>query len=158
MARLGQMTKLAIVALGVAALGTTVAAQDKAVLVKDRQAFMKALGADNKAISDYAKGAGSKEAAEKAIADMQAKNAKMSALFVAGTSSTDLPGVSYAKANIWSEKAKFDGLIATLKDAEAAEAATIKSGTPDAVSTGLVTIGRTGCGACHVAYREKLPG
>ncbi len=158
MARFGKLTKLAIATLGVAALATTVVAQDKTQLVKDRQAFMKALGADNKAISDYGKGAATKEAAEKAIADMQARNAKMSALFVAGTSSADLPGVSYAKPTIWSEKAKFEGMIATLKDAEATEAATIKTGTPDAVAAGLVPIGRTGCGACHTTYREKLPG
>lgn len=157
MASFGQFTKVALVALGVAALGTAVVAQDKTALVKDRQAFMKALGADNKAISDYAKGMGSKDAAMKAIADMQAKNAKMSALFVAGTSSTDLPGVSYAKPSIWTEKAKFDAIIGDLKTAEAATAEAIKSGTPDAVAAASVPIGRTGCGACHTTYREKLP-
>ena len=157
MARLGQWTKVAVVALGVAALGTTVLAQDKAQIVKDRVAAMKKMGADNKALSDYAKGMGSKDDAAKAIADLQAMNGKISSWFVAGTSSADMPGVSYAKPTIWMEKAKFDGIIGDLKTAEAATADAVKNGTPDAVGATLPAMGKTGCGACHSTYREKLP-
>ena len=50
----GKWGTVAVMALGVAALGTAGIAQDKTALVKDRQAFMKAQAADNKAINDYA--------------------------------------------------------------------------------------------------------
>jgi cytochrome c556 len=156
--RTAKWTMLAMATLGVAALGTAVAAQDKAAIVKSRVDFMKALGADNKTISDYAKGAASKEDAAKAIADMQTRNAKIAGLFVAGTSSADLPGVSYAKPAIWTDHDKFLGVIAALKDAESAQADLIKTGTPEAVGAGMSNIGRNGCGACHTTFREKLPG
>ena len=157
MARFGRITKLALVTLGVAAFGTAVVAQDKAQVVKDRVAAMKKMGADNKALNDYSKGMGSKDDALKAIADLQALNPKISSWFVAGTSSADMPGVSYAKPTIWTEKAKFDAIIGDLKTAEAATAEAVKNGTPEAVGATLPPIGRTGCGACHTTYREKLP-
>ncbi|MEI9890690.1 MAG: hypothetical protein WDN45_08950 [Caulobacteraceae bacterium] len=74
----------AVVVAGIAALATGVVAQDKAAAVKARQDFMKAQGADTKAISDYSKGMGSKDDAAKAIADLQARSGKIAALFVSG--------------------------------------------------------------------------
>jgi cytochrome c556 len=150
-------TVLALAALGVAAIGTAGVAQDKAAIVKDRQTFMKGQGADAKAIADYGKGMATKEDALKAIADLQAKNPKMLALFVAGTSMTDLPGVSYAKANIWTEKADFAKSITALGDMETAMAETIKTGAPEAVGAAAGDLGRKGCGGCHTNYREKKP-
>ncbi|MDB5461152.1 MAG: cytochrome c [Caulobacteraceae bacterium] len=158
MARMGKWGTLAIVALGVTALGSTVVAQDKTSLVKDRQAFMKAQAADNKAINDYAKGIGAKADAEKAIADLQARNPKILALFVPGTSSTDMPGVSNAKAVVWTDHDKFAGVVATLKGLEAKQAELIKTGTPEAVGAAQADLGKNGCGACHGTFREKLPG
>jgi cytochrome c556 len=157
MRRFGQWTKVGMAAFGVALLSSSVVAEDKIVLVKERQAFMKALGEDNKVISDFGRGKASKDAAAKAIADMEARTAKMSSLFVAGTSSADLPGVSYAKPKIWAERPKFDAIISSLKEAEVAEAANIKAGPTGAISGGLLVMGRNGCGACHVSFREKLP-
>ena len=145
--------------VGVAALGTTVVAQDKTAFVKDRQAFMKAQAADNKAINDYAKGMGSKDDAVKAIADLQARNPKILALFAdSSTSSTAMPGVSNAKAVIWTDKDKFAGVVATLKGLEDKQAALIKTGAPADVGAGQADLGKMGCGGCHGTYREKLPG
>src|SRR4051812_44283600 len=96
----------AVAAAGIAALATGVVAQDKAAAVKARQDFMKAQGADTKAISDYSKGMGSKEDAAKAIADLQGRAGKIPALFVPGTSMVDLPGVSYTKAAAFAEQDK----------------------------------------------------
>jgi cytochrome c556 len=158
MARMGKWGTLAIVALSVTAFGSTVVAQDKTALVKDRQAFMKAQAADNKAINDYAKGMATKADAEKAIADLQARNPKILGLFVPGTSSTDMPGVSNAKAVVWTDHDKFAGVVATLKDLEAKQAALIKTGTPEEVGVAQANLGKNGCGACHGTFREKLPG
>ena len=58
----------AIAALGVVAMGTTAMAA-AADIVKERQASMKAQGADMKAITDYARGKGDKDAALKGAGD-----------------------------------------------------------------------------------------
>jgi cytochrome c556 len=154
----GKWGTIAIAALGVAALGTAVVAQDKTGLVKDRQAFMKAQAADNKAINDYAKGMADKAAATKAIDDLLARNTKIVSLFVPGTSSTDLPGVSNAKAVIWTDHDHFTSIAASLHDLEVSQAALIKTGTPEAVGAAQANLGKTGCGGCHGTFREKLPG
>ncbi len=57
MSRTGKLISAAVLALGAAsaAMGAW-AAVDKEAIVKERQDFMKAQSADNKAINDYAKG------------------------------------------------------------------------------------------------------
>jgi cytochrome c556 len=153
----GKWGTVAIVALGVAALGSAVLAQDKAGLVKDRQDFMKAQAADNKVIVDYSKGAADKAAATKAIDDLLARNPKLVGLFVPGTSSTDLPGKSNAKAVIWTDHDHFASIAAALHDAELKTAEAIKTGTPDEAGAARANLGKVGCGACHETFREKLP-
>jgi cytochrome c556 len=143
--------------VGVSALGAAVA-QDKAAAVKARQDFMKAQAADTKAIGDYAKGMASKDDALKAIADLQARNPKILALFVPGTSMTDLPGVSYAKAAAFTETPKLAEVVATLKGFEDKQAELIKTGTPEAVGALQADLGKNGCGGCHTPYRERKPG
>ena len=129
MARLNKWGVAALAVASVAALATGVTAQDKAAAVKARQDFMKAQAGDTKAISDYAKGMGSKDDAAKAIADLQGRASKIPALFVAGTSMTALPGVSYAKAGAFTETAKLQEIVATLKTFEDKQAELIKTGT-----------------------------
>ena len=159
MARLNKWGVAALAAAGVAAMATGVMAQDKAAAVKARQEFMKAQAADNKAINDYAKGMASKDDALKAIADLQARNGKIVGLFAdPTTSSTAMPGVSNAKAVVWEDKAKFAGVVATLKDLEEKQAELIKTGSPADVGTAQGNLGRLGCGGCHGTFREKLPG
>jgi len=142
---------------GLVVLGSPGIAQDKAAIVKDRQAYMKAQGADTKTIGDYAKGTADKASAIKAIDDLLARNPKMLALFAPGTSTTDMPGVSYAKPAIWTDKDHFAMTISTLHDLEVKEAALIKTGTPAEVGAGLADLGKNGCGGCHAAFREKKP-
>ncbi len=153
---MGKWSGLAIVALGVAAVGTAGLAQDKAAIVKDRQEFMKGQGADAKAIGDYAKGMGDKAAAMKAIDDLLARSGKIDALFVPGTSSTDMPGVSKAKANIWTDRANFDKISVTLHDYELKTKDAIANGTPAQVGEAAAAQGKNGCGGCHQTYREPM--
>ena len=158
MARLNKLGLATIaVVMGLSAAAAAVA-QDKAAAVKARQDFMKAQGADTKAIGDYAKGMASKDDALKAIADLQARNPKIMALFVPGTSMADLPGVSYAKPAAWTESDKMMAVVATLKGLEDKQADLIKTGTPEAVGAAQGDLGKNGCGGCHSAYRERKPG
>lgn len=144
-------------AAGISVLATGVVAQDKAAAVKARQDFMKAQAADTKAISDYSKGMGSKDDAAKAIADLQARSGKIAALFVAGTSMTDMPGVSYAKAAAFSESDKIVAAVANMKGVEDKVAAAIATGTPADVAAASADLGPKGCGGCHTPYRERKP-
>ena len=148
----------AAAAVAVLAIGAGAVAQDKAAAVKARQDFMKAQAADTKALGDYAKGMATKEDAMKAIADLQARNGKIMALFVPGTSMTDLPGVSYTKAAAFTEMDKLKEVVATLKTYEDKQADLIKTGTPEAVGALQADLGKNGCGACHATYRERKPG
>lgn len=157
MARMNKWGITAVAVAGIAALATGVMAQDKAAAVKARQDFMKAQAADTKAINDYAKGMGSKADAEKAIADLQARNNAILKQLVPGTSMTDMPGVSYAKPAAFTERDKLAQIVAQLKVLEDKEAELIKTGTPEQVGAGAADLGKNGCGACHGQYRERKP-
>ena len=147
------------IALSVAGLGMASVAQDKTALVKERQLHMKGQGADNKAITDYGKGRQPKAAAEKAIADLQARNAKTLSYFTdKSTSSTAMPGVSNAKANIWTDNAKFTSYVTNLKGQLDKQAALIKTGTPAQVGAAQADIGKTTCSGCHDTFREPMDG
>jgi len=130
-------------------------AQDKLALVTDRQAFMKAQGADAKAIGDYSKGQGDKAAALKAIDDLMARNPKILAQFVPGTSATDFPGKSNAKPELWTDMEKVKMIPATLLGEEEKVKAAIQTGDQKAVGDAFGSMGKNGCGACHGNYRVK---
>jgi cytochrome c556 len=156
MALLVKLSAAAIVALGVAAVGTAGLAQDKETAIKSRQDFMKAQSADNKAINDYAKGMGDKAAALKAVDDLIARSDKIATLFPAGTSSTDFPGKSNAKAVIWTDHDNFVKIPVALKALELKTKTAIETGAPDQVGEAAAAQGKNGCGACHSTYREPM--
>jgi cytochrome c556 len=131
-------------------------AQDKAELIKARQDFMKAQGADVKAISDYAKGQGDKAAAEKAIDDLIARNPKIVDQFPEGTSATDFPGKTHAKPELWTDWDKAKMIPAALLEQEKKLKEVIATGDAKAVADQLGATGKAGCGACHNAYRLPL--
>ncbi len=84
-------------------------------------------------------------------------NGKILALFVPGTSSTDMPGKSNAKAEIWTDWEKFKAIPLVLHDAELKLADAVKSGDKGAMGAAIGNVGKNGCGACHSTFREKLP-
>jgi cytochrome c556 len=145
---------VAIAALGVVALGTSAMAASSSDVVKERQASMKAQAADLKAVTDYARGKGDKDGALKGAHDLADRAAKASKLFPKGTSSADLPGVSKAKPEIWSDNAKFMTILKGMQDKSSKLGDVIKSGSPDDVKTAATDLAKTGCGACHSSYRE----
>jgi cytochrome c556 len=131
-------------------------AQDKLAAVTERQTFMKAQGADVKAITEFSKGQGDKAAAEKAIDDLIARNPKIVTLFPAGTSSKDFPDKSKAKPEIWTDMEKVKQIPVALAGEERKVKAAIASGDQKAVGDALGSMGKNGCGACHGTYREKI--
>ncbi len=153
MARWKAMT---VAALGVAMLAGAALAASNADIVKDRQESMKAQAADVKAVGDYAKGKGDKDAALKAANDLAAHAAKNMTLFPKGTSSAELAGKSNAKPAIWTENAKFQAIFAVQKDKAAKLADVIKTGAPADVGKASADLGKTACVACHGSYRETV--
>ena len=152
LARIGLVA--AVAAIGFGAVGSM--AQDKEAAVKQRRDTMKRQGAGFKAIQDYVKGEGDQAAALAGINDLLAINPKIVDLFVPGTSTTDFPGKTGAKPEIWKEWDKFKMIPAALKGEEEKLADAIKSGDKQAVGAQLANTGKNGCGACHTPYREKI--
>lgn len=146
----------AAVALAIAAGAVGSLAQDKEAQIQTRRDTMKRQGADLKTISDYAKGVADQAAAEKAIADLQSLAPKITSLFPPGTGMDAFPGKTGAKPEIWQQWDKFKEIPVTLASDEEKLAAAIKSGDKAAVGDEIVNTGKTGCGACHTPYREKL--
>lgn len=130
-------------------------AQDKLALVNDRQTFMKAQGADAKAIADYSKGQGDQAAALKAIDDLLARNPKILAQFPAGTSASDFPDKSKVKPELWTDMDKVKTIPTALLAEEEKVKAAIQSGDPKSVADAEGGMVKNGCGACHSSYRVK---
>jgi len=145
------------VALGIAAAGACGAlAQDKADVIKQRQALMKQQAAGLKAIQSYISGQIGRDAALAKANELMTLPPKIIALFPEGTSLSDFPGVTNAKPEIWQQWERFKDVPAALLRAETSLAADIKSGSREDVLDDLDTVGRTGCGACHNSFRAPL--
>jgi cytochrome c556 len=129
--------------------------QDKLAMIKDRQDFMKAQGADVKAITEYSKGAGDQAAATKAVDDLLARAPKIVDQFPPGTSVDDFPGKTAAKPEIWKDMDKFRAIPTALMGEEIKLKTAIQSGDQKAVADQLGSTGKNGCGACHGPYRVK---
>ncbi len=133
----------------------TVFAQEKEATLKARQDLMKAQGADLRIIKAFADGQGDQAAALEKANDLVAQSAKLAALFTAGTSLKDIPGKTYAKPEIWTEKAKFDAAAAALHSEAEKLAAAVKSGDKTATGDQFKAVGGA-CGNCHTPFREKM--
>ena len=128
-------------------------AQDRAGAVKARQDFMEQQQHDFDAIAAYAKGNGDQATAVGKVNDLISRAPKIPDQFVAGTSSTDFPGVSRAKPELWQNMDKVKALAAALLANEQKLLAAVKSGDNQAIMDQLVVTFRNGCGACHTDYR-----
>ena len=131
-------------------------AQDKLALVIQRQDFMKAQGADVKAITEFSKGQGDQQAALKAVNDLLARAPKIVDQFPPGTSAADFPGKTKAKPEIWTDQDKFKQIPVALQGEEEKLKAAIETGDQKAVGAQLGATGKAGCGACHSTFRLPL--
>ncbi len=153
---MGVMAVAATAVLSMASLAGF--AQDKLAEIKDRREFMKAQGADVKAIQEYAKGAADSDQ-QKALAaanDLLSRAPKITALFVPGTSTAEFPDKTHAKPDIWQNWDKFKAIPTVLETQEQKLVEAIKTGNREAVGTQLGVTGKNGCGACHQPFRTPL--
>jgi cytochrome c556 len=153
------LARLGFVVASAAAIGFTAVsgmAEDKEAAIKERRDTMKRQGEDFKAVQDFVKGEGDQATALARVNDLLAINDRILDLFKPGTSTSDFPGKTGAKAEIWTEWDKFQKIPAVLKSEEEKLAQAIKSGDKQATGAQLAVTGKNGCGACHTTYREKL--
>jgi cytochrome c556 len=139
--------------LAVGSVGVFAQQGDKAAAIKARQDFMKAQGADMKTISDFSKGQGDQDAANKAAADLAARGQKIGDVLVPGTSTTEFPDKTKAKPELFTDTDKVKAIVAALQTEEGKLVTVVKSGDKQAIADQIVATNKAGCGACHGAYR-----
>jgi cytochrome c556 len=154
-----KMIVLAAIMMAVTGVAMSVAAQDKAAIVKKRQDTMKQQAANLKYIANFAKGAGGDQAdAGYKVDELHFISGKLLSLFPPGTSSADLPNVkTYAKPEIWTDYAEFKTIPPKVADLETALGDAVRKGDKRAILVAIGNLGKNGCGACHSKFREKMP-
>jgi len=161
----GWLRSIACAAAGVgflAAAGAGFAADT----IKTRQAVMAELGAHTKAVGAFLKGNEDprKSAALGSAGDVEFRATAMASLakrlpsfFPKGTSSSDMPGKTRAKPEIWTRSDKFMAAAATLENLsnKLAEAAATED--KSRIAAVMKTLGKDGCGGCHATFRGPKP-
>lgn len=137
----------AVIGLSVASAGGFALAQ--ADVIKARQEGMKAQGAAMAAIKKVIDGNGPAADAVAPARTIAATSEKVPSLFPAGS---DKGAETWAKPEIWANKADFDKLAMNAKAAAEKLAASAQAGNMDAVKADFAALGGT-CGACHRPYR-----
>lgn len=132
-------------------------AEDGAAAVEKRQAAMKHMGGDLKAIREFGQGQGDQDKAIAAAKDVVATQQSLADLFPKGTGSDAFPGKSFVNPKLWSE---WDNFLADNKLAQekaGALLAKVQAGDKRAAATGPDDLWNNGCQVCHKSYREKKP-
>jgi cytochrome c556 len=118
-------------------------------LMKDNGAKMKAMGAAIEAKS------GDMATMQQLALALQANAAKIPELFPPGSSTSDLPGATYAKPDIWTSFDDFRAAAASLGTEAGKLADAAKRGDMAAFAAQYDVTGENGCGGCHTKFRQK---
>jgi cytochrome c556 len=135
---------------------TTVSAQDKEAVVKDRQETMKAQGAAMGTIKKYIDGEADQAAAIKSAEDLAKIGPTLPSKFPKDTGNAQVPA-SYAKPTIWTESDKFLAAEKNLGVQVDKLVVAVKSGDKKAAADQFAITGKEGCGGCHTPYRIPKP-
>ena len=131
-------------------------AADNETVVKERQAAMRQRSTDLRTINAYIDDKGGDQASAVAAAkEMLVLEQKIDASWLPGTSSTDLPGKSNAKPEIWTEMDKFKAMGAILQSGQQKLLTALEQGDKAGAKAIIADFGKNACGACHTAYRVK---
>jgi cytochrome c556 len=144
------------VIVGLAAVTTlqAFAASDPQNAIKYRQSVMKAIGAHIGAIVSVVKGevgfTGDVAAHARGIQEM---SRLVPHLFPEGTDNFSEAN-TYARPEIWEERAKFDAAVKAFQAASANLVKVAEAGDPSAFGGGLKELGKA-CGGCHKPFRAE---
>jgi cytochrome c556 len=152
----GALRMLGVASILAVGIAVSASAQDKAAVVKERQATMKQQGKDLGTIKAYLGGKAEQSTAVTSATELTKTTAKIPSLFPPGTDAPSPDGDYGPKPAIWTDWNKFlDAQKAASAKADALLAA-VKSGDKTAIQTAFVDLGKNGCGNCHTTFREKL--
>jgi len=143
---------VALFGAGLAAVAPAMA-QDKMAAVEARQAVMKSNGASAGKIAGYLKGQGTAADVAAAAGTIADNAKKLATLFPAGTSSTDLPGKTRAKPELFANMSKASGYIITLGERATALQTAANGGNKEAIQAAFGAMSKDACGACHTEFR-----
>ena len=143
------------VALGLALTGTaTVSAQDSNPALSQRQDKMKAISRALGAVRAYTEDKGDLAAARAGGAELVNHMADIPALFPQRTGMAELPGQSYAKAEIWAQWQNFTEASQRAHASVVALNAALATGDKTAITAAFQAVGREGCTGCHQPFRQ----
>ncbi len=150
-----RLTHLGIFAAALIVMGATLAPSYASGVddIKARQALMKSIGGKMKAIGGILKGNGDASMLGAHTKELAALAVKTKSAFPAGSGPE--AGETEAKANIWTDTAGFNMVMASFISATDALAVAGASGDMKAAGAAMGMVGKNGCGACHKTYRAK---
>jgi cytochrome c556 len=145
------MNRISVIAALLIAASPAALAEEPEDYIKYRQAVMKAIGGHNGAASQIVRGKVSPEGALGMHANALAALSKdLTGLFPEGSDF----GETRAKAEIWSDWAKFEKAAEDTRTATAAFAEAVAGGDADKIGTAFKAVGDA-CKGCHKDFREK---
>jgi cytochrome c556 len=150
---------LLIIAVAVIAAGFgagAASAQDKAAVLKQREALMEEQARDAGAVSAYLKGKADQAKATAAAADLTQTMKKIPDLFPPGTGGTSPDGKFATKPAIWSDWNSFLAQRDTAAKKTDALVAAVQGGNKPAIQAAFADLGKNGCGACHGKFRVEI--
>ncbi len=124
---------------------------DPVAVAEARIAFYKSLGGQMKALSGVAKDYDAAKATEEAAKLAEILKTDMAPLYVAGTSTADIPGKTRALPEIWTDAAGSAAKGKAFQEA-AAELIAVAGTGEEAFGAAMGKLGGT-CKACHDTYR-----
>jgi cytochrome c556 len=146
----------ALLAIAVVGAAAAAPAQDNLAIVKHRQALMNRQSDDLKSIRGYLNGKVDLAKAQASAADLVQTAKLIANSFPPGTATTDFPGISGAKPEIWTEPDKFAAAQKAYADKADALLVAVKSGDKAEIQTAFMDAGKNGCGNCHATFRQKI--
>lgn len=150
--------KTILVLASAVALLTSCAGFSGRYAVGERQGVMKSYSGNMKAIGAFLKtGQGSAADVASRARKMASGTGNLKGMFPMGTSSTDLPGKTRAKPEIWQKKAAFDKAADDMADYATKFANAAASGDKAAMGAAAGALGKQGCGGCHKNFRGPKP-
>jgi len=146
----------AVLICGAIAISIGAPAQDKETVIKNREALMKGQGKDLGSVKAYIDGKGDQAQAEAGATSLTQSIKKIPDAFPVGTGGPDSEGKYATKPVIWADWNKFiDAQKIAASKADVLLAA-VKSGNKTTIEAAFGDLGKSGCGACHETFREKL--
>lgn len=135
---------------------------DKAAIIKARKDFMESQQKAFNGISAFGKGTGDRQGAIDGLNKLLEMSSKIDAKFIdtyfpAGTSTTEFPGETHAKPELWQHLDQAKAAGPKLHEAELKLVDVVKTGDAQTVAQAGTQLYRGSCNAlCHDQFRAPL--